>query len=195
MRLFRWLLVPIVCVLAVAAFPAFFLRPVAYALIETGDLQKCDCMFVLAGDYYGLRVLKAGELYRQGLARKVFVSGQPHVYDHAEDELAIEFARNRGMTDVPFESMRNEGVSTETEAAQVFDRLQAAGCHTVLVPTSDFHTRRAARILRRVWPGLEVHMAASKTFDFDPETWWTSRQAQKVVFMEWSKTVTSWFGV
>jgi uncharacterized SAM-binding protein YcdF (DUF218 family) len=152
-------------------------------------------MFVLAGDTWGQRILRAGELYRAGMAPKVFVSGPEGNYGYTEDELAIGFARKRGFTDVPFTGIPNHGRSTLSEAKEVLPVLRAAGCRSVLVVTSDFHTRRAGRILRREWPDLAVRMAAAPTRDYDVERWWTTRDWQKTFFFEWSKTVADWMGL
>ena len=55
----------------------------------------------------------------------------------------------------------------------------------VLLVTSNYHTRRARYIFRKTLPGevsLEVAGAASP--DFEPGSWWQSRQGRKTFFLE-----------
>jgi uncharacterized SAM-binding protein YcdF (DUF218 family) len=176
-------------------YPKALLYPLGLYLVQAEPAEKSDCMFVLAGDWRGQRILKAAELYRAGMAPRVFVSGPEGNYGFTEDELAIPFAKRNGAADVPFTGLPNKGTSTVSEARDVLPRLRDAGCRTVLVVTSDFHTRRAGRILRRVWPDLQVRMAAAPTVDYDVERWWTRRDQQKTFFFEWTKTVADWIGL
>jgi uncharacterized SAM-binding protein YcdF (DUF218 family) len=176
-------------------FPGLLLNPLGRFLVRAEAPVKSDCIFVLAGDGHGQRILRAAELYRGGMAPKVFVSGPEGIYGYTEDELAIPFARKNGAADVPFIGLPNKARSTISEAAAVLPSLQEAGCHSVLVVTSDFHTRRAGSILGRAWPDLQVRMAAAPTVDYDPDRWWTSRDYQKTFFFEWTKTVADWIGL
>jgi uncharacterized SAM-binding protein YcdF (DUF218 family) len=180
---------------AVWLWPAPFLVPLAEFLIDADTPRRADCTFVLGGDPRGQRILKAGELYQKGLTGKVFVSGPVGQYDATEDELAIAFARRRGMQNVPFVGWKNDGLSTEYEAQFAYPKLKAEGCRSVIVVTSDFHTRRAGILMRRYWPGLDVIMAAAPTADFDAQRWWTNRVYKKTMFLEWSKTFAQWLGL
>jgi uncharacterized SAM-binding protein YcdF (DUF218 family) len=175
--------------------PQVVLAPLGRYLVESTPPLQSDCLFVLAGDFRGQRITTAADLYRKGLAKQIFVSGPAGAFDQTEDELAIPFARRRGYTDVPFVGLPNRANSTVSEARELHPKLQAAGCKSVLVVTSDFHTRRAGRILRRIWTDLEVRMTAAQTEDFDAEKWWTSRTYQKTLFFEWSKTFADWLGL
>lgn len=196
MRRFRWaILGTALLVAAVFFYPGPFLRPFGRYLVQADRPVHSDCLFVLAGDDYGDRILKAAELFRQGYADRIFVSGPRCCYGHTEDEMAIDFARRKGATDVPFTGLPNQGKSTVSEGIDVLPRLRAAGCGSVLVVTSDFHTRRAGRILRRVWPNLQVRMAAAPAVEYDADRWWTTRNFQKTFFFEWSKTFADWMGL
>ena len=55
-----------------------------------------DIAVVLAGDYYGNRVLRAAELVKQGYVPNVLVSGPHMLYGFYECDLEIPFAVQRG---------------------------------------------------------------------------------------------------
>lgn len=191
----RWL-IGLFLVLALAWFyPRAFLYPAGAYLEKTDPLAPADCLFVLAGDTRGQRILKAAELYRQGIAPRVLVSGPEGTYGYTEDELAIAFARKNGAEKVPFTGLPNKGTSTVSEGKELYPKMKEAGCRSVVVVTSNFHTRRAGRILRRVWPDIDVRVAAAPTIDYEVEGWWTNRMHQKTFFFEWAKTVADWIGL
>jgi uncharacterized SAM-binding protein YcdF (DUF218 family) len=57
--------------------------------------------------------------------------------------------------------------------------------HSVIVVTSNYHTRRARYIFRRVFPqGMEIRMASARDGDFDPELWWEKRKSIKQLTRE-----------
>ena len=192
---FRWLALGIVILGGIYLYPRPLLYPLGLYLVKADEPAKSDCIFVLAGDAHGQRILRAAELYRAGMAPKVFVSGPEGNYGYTEDELAIPFAKKNGAADVPFTGWPNKGKSTLSEGREVLPRLEEAGCRSVLVVTSDFHTRRAGSILRRVWPNLTVRMASAPTVDYDVNSWWQDRTYQKTFFFEWTKTVADWIGL
>jgi len=194
-RRYRWLIVGAALLLGLWLYPRPLLYPLGAFLVRDDGAVKCDCLFVLAGDFRGERILHAAELYKQGYAAKIFVSGPEGIFRYTEDTLAIEFARDSGSPDVPFVGIPNNGRSTVTEGRAVLSRLRAEGCKSVLVVTSNFHTRRAGNILRRVWPEIDVRMAAAPSADFDVNRWWTDRNHQKTLFFEWTKTVADWIGL
>lgn len=174
---------------------AQWLPAVAWFLVQSEAPRKADAIFVLGGDQYGERIMHAAELARQGYAPKVYVSGPAGIFDHYESELAIEFAQRRGYTDVQFVPLENNCKSTRDEAERYMPEFRRLGFRRVLVVTSNFHTRRAGRILRAVAADPEIHMIAAAAREFHPEDWWHRRQDQKNLFMEWSKTFASWIGM
>ena len=56
---------------------------------------------------------------------------------------------------------------------------------------------RAYRLVeeKRRGGGPEIRVVASPDKDYDPDQWWKSRQGQKTAFLEWVKTLTSYFGI
>ena len=73
--------------------------------------------------------------------------------------------------------------------------LRRLGAHSFLLVTSEYHTRRAGNIFRKVTGDLDMRVIAAPDEYFSPDSWWRNREGQKIVYMEWSKTVASWFGI
>lgn len=161
-------------------------------LVKSVPPQKADIIVVLAGDGYGWRILKAGELVKEGWAPKALISGPSGNYGNYECDLAIPFAVKAGYPESYFLHFEHNARSTEEEAALIVAKLRAMHVKRAIVVTSNFHTRRAGKIFRRDAPDLEIFMVAAKDEDFRPDTWWHSRNARKTFLYEWMKTVAEW---
>jgi len=188
-------------ILALAAFlaGAFFLAEVwlplvAKALIRVDPLEPAEAIVVLAGDPHGDRVMRAAELVIQGYGSTVLVSGGPVFYGAKECEAAIEFAVERGARREFFEPLCTDAQSTLEEAMEIDSELRRRGVRRALIVTSDFHTRRSSYIFRTKTSGeIEYRLAASPTFDFDPEDWWKTRSGKKTVLLEFTKSFNSYW--
>jgi uncharacterized SAM-binding protein YcdF (DUF218 family) len=56
---------------------------------------------------------------------------------------------------------------------------------SLVIVTSNYHTRRARYIFRRVFPpGIEISVASAQDGDFDPERWWEKRKSIKLFMSE-----------
>lgn len=156
---------------------------------------KADIIVVLAGDSAGNRILKAAELVRQGFAPKALVDGPYGTYGLHESDLAIPFAVRHGYPESYFIAFQNDARSTEAEADAVLRELRRRNLHRIEIVTSDFHTRRAAKIFRAKARDLEIHMVAAPDRDFTAGGWWKTRDGRKVFATEWMKTVATWLGI
>ena len=177
---------------------ALWLSAMGYALIHDEGPAKADIAVVLAGDSYGHRIVKAGELVRAGYIPLVLVSGPPGFYGHHESDLAIPFAVRQGFPASWFVALPNEGLSTKTEGLAVLQELRRRNVNSFLLVTSDYHTARARRIYlaeeRALGGGPALRAVACPDEFFRPDSWWRTREGQKIAFMEWSKTVATVFG-
>ncbi len=199
---------PVLKILSVSAgvllLAAFFTRSLwlplfGYALIRDDGPAKADIAVVLGGDYYGRRILKAADLVREGFVPAALVSGPAGHYGLHECDLAIPFAVRQGYPSEWFIPFPNQALSTEEEARCVLQELRRRGVRSCLIVTSDYHTARSARVYRaaeraaRGGPALRF-VAAPDEF-FRPGSWWRTRESQKVVFFEWSKTIAFALGM
>lgn len=157
--------------------------------------MHADMIVVLAGDPYGLRILKAAELVKQGYAPKVLVSGPSGFYGEYESEAAIRFVVRQGYPADWFVALPNESHSTTEEAADVVAKLREWKITRVDIVTSDFHTRRAGREYQKAAQGIEFRMVAAPDHDYVPDEWWKTRQSRKTFAFEWMKTFATWVGL
>jgi uncharacterized SAM-binding protein YcdF (DUF218 family) len=189
----------VLAVLAVVVLALIFHNAVLAALgaylVKAGPPEKADIALVLAGDGEGNRILKAAQLARQGYVSKVLVSGPSGIYGHYECDLAIPFAVKAGYPESYFVHLENDARSTQEEARDAIARLRQLGVHSVLLVTSDYHTRRAGKIFRSAAPDLRFIVVAAPDVSFTPDGWWHNRQGEKIAFNEWLKTVTEPFGI
>jgi len=186
-----------VLVLCGAAWTAapLWLEGLGAFLIHADPPAKADLIVVLAGDGYGRRLLYGAELARQGYAPRVLVSGPRTFYGHSEDQLAIPFAVRQGYSESMFIPMPVKARSTLEEAEEIVSELRRRGTRTVLVVTSNYHTRRARRLWREAAGGIDVRVVASPDAYFQADRWWKDREGRKIFFYEWVKLVTSPFGI
>jgi uncharacterized SAM-binding protein YcdF (DUF218 family) len=174
--------------------PAF-----GYALVHDDGPAKADLAVVLAGDAYGHRIVKAGELVRAGYVAAALVSGPAGAYGLHECDLAIPFAVRQGFPAEWFIPFPNSSLSTREEAAAVLDELRHRNVKSFLLVTSSYHSARARRIFlaaeRSARGGPRFRTVIARDEFFQPNSWWRNRQGQKTAFIEWSKTFATAFGL
>jgi uncharacterized SAM-binding protein YcdF (DUF218 family) len=94
------------------------------------------------------------------------------------------------------EVIRMEANSTMEESALIATELKRLRVRRILAVTSDFHTRRAGKILRHaVGSEVSIRTVCAPTQHFDPSSWWTNREGRKIVFLEWTKSVATVLGL
>jgi len=187
-----------VLVLAVRVFSTQLMGIAARYLIEDDGARKADAVVVLGGDNYGDRTLKGAELAKEGYAPYVLLSGPPRLlgFDSVEE---IQFAEQHGYAASLFREghLPRDAESTRTEAEFLGKVLMGQGVKSILLVTSNYHTKRAAKLWRAANPGLAVTVVPSVDPEryFTPETWWKTRPGQKTFLYEWMKTISVMLGV
>lgn len=162
-------------------------------LVENDKPEKADAAVVLGGDEFGNRIIKAAQLVKTGYAPYVLVSGPHSLLGHESDE-TIEYARRQGYPVSLFRPLPHELNSTRSEAEFIDRYLRTQGVKKILLVTSNFHTARAARLLRKYSPRLQVIAVAAPDPAFTPEGWWKTRDGQKTFLYEWLKTIATALG-
>jgi uncharacterized SAM-binding protein YcdF (DUF218 family) len=157
--------------------------------------QQADAAFVLAGDQTGNRVLRAGELVKQGYVSQAIVSGPYGLYGLNECDLAIPFAVRAGYPQSYFVPFPNFASSTHEEAAVAVREFRKLGLRRVLLVTSTFHTRRAGNEFRTAAPEITFVVVSAPDVHFTVTGWWHDREARKTFLMEWMKTAGAWLHI
>ncbi len=195
LRRSRWLLAVVVAsILLLVTYPIWLAALGGY-LVHSDAPAPADMIVVLAGDFTGSRIFTAGSLVRQGFAGKALISGPAGVYGLFESDLAIDMAVRNGYPASYFVRFPNDSKSTASETKAVISELRRLHVHKIDLVTSNFHTRRAARIFRALAPDIEVHVVAAPDQYFTPNGWWKEREGRKTFLMEWMKTVGAWLGM
>lgn len=185
----------VIGVVLAAVTHSWWLAALGRLLVRDEGPARADIAVVLAGDYYGNRVVRAAELVKQGYVTQVLVSGPHMLYGHYECDLEIPFAVKRGYPESWFIRSPNEALSTREEAAAISADLRSRGVHRFLLVTSDYHTARAARIYRATAADLEMRVVAAPDGYFRADGWWRNREGRKIFVVEWLKTVANLFGI
>jgi uncharacterized SAM-binding protein YcdF (DUF218 family) len=187
----RWLVpavLPALLILILLAFQRQVLDGLGDFLVVSQPLEDADLIYVLAGDFWGSRVLLGAKLGAEGRAPKVVLSGGPYQGSCACD-LAVEFAVKHGYPRSMFFSIPMQAGSTIDEAyamRPVFERL---GARRIILVTSNFHSRRAREVFRLLLPEFDFQMAAAPDSTFDPRAWWQTEPQRHLLFSEYKKMV------
>jgi uncharacterized SAM-binding protein YcdF (DUF218 family) len=171
------------------------LRFTAESWIIEDPLDKADALIVLGDDnFYADRATRGAQLFREGKAPVIVASGRRLRPNAGIAELVEHDLVERGVPRDKIVRFTHDGDSTLEEAQALADLVKGKKWHSIIVVTSNYHTRRARYIFRRVFPqGMEVRVASARDGDFDPEHWWEKRKAIKELTQEFTgMVVTLW---
>ena len=157
--------------------------------------EKAGAIVVLGGD--ASRALEAADLYRAGLAPRIYVSAPIRearerqldavgVITSKEEDTSRRVLTVRGVPESAIELLGRDMVSTVQEARTAAERL-AGVPGALLVVTSPYHVRRARMIFRDALPERRLVFVASRYESF-PKAWWTDQTAARNVVLEVAKT-------
>ena len=199
LRLFLWTL------LGVTVVAGGTLLGGSRLLIASEPLPaKVDAVVVLQGSVLGeeARVAGAIRLLQQGKTDRILLSipketywGQrvaPIAYDFLTRTYGAEATKH-----ITFcESFDVD--STEQEAKALTDCIRERDWRSIVVVTSDYHTRRAGIIWRRAAKEqhlrVELCMHGVPDPEFQGPSWWRDRRSAKTWLMEFTKLVWMLFG-
>jgi len=135
-------------------------------------------------------------LAQAGYAPYVIVDG-PKVLGGHESDATIKYAEQNGYPDSLFHPLPlpADVNSTKTESEYVGLYFKQKKIRRVVLVTSNYHTRRAASLMRKVNPWLQVVVVPAPDQFFTADGWWKSREGQKTFLLEWMKTVAAWLGI
>jgi hypothetical protein len=151
--------------------------------------RRSDVILVLAGET-AQRPRRALELLGQGYARRVVldVPTSDDFYGTTLLELAEKYLQALPQA-ASVSICPIAGLSTKDESKDAEKCLQREGAKSVLIVTSDFHTRRALSIFRKEVRAYEFSVAASHQETQFGTRWWTHRQWAKTFVDEWLRLI------
>ncbi len=171
------------------------LRLAAESWIVEDPLDKADALIVLGDDnFYADRATRGAQLFREGKASVIVASGRRLRPNAGIAELMEHDLIERGVPRERIVRFVHDADSTVEEAQALTRIVKERKWHSIIVVTSNFHTRRARYIFRRVFPqGVEVRIASARDGDFDPEHWWEKRKSTKELTKEFAGMVVTWW--
>jgi uncharacterized SAM-binding protein YcdF (DUF218 family) len=151
--------------------------------------QKADAIVVLAGETEE-RPRRGLELLQQGFGSHLYLDtpSAMRLYRMSQIDLAEQYLRAQPNA-AQLSVCPIAGLSTRDETGDVAKCLNGTSVHSVLLVTSEFHTRRALSIFRHQLPQIEVHVAAAYGPSQFGVHWWQQRQWAKTFLIE----SLSWF--
>jgi uncharacterized SAM-binding protein YcdF (DUF218 family) len=154
-----------------------------------------DAIIVLGDDNYSSdRAARAAELYRGRWAPVVVASGRFLRPYASIAELIEHDLKSDGVPQQAIIRFTNRADSTREEAEGLAQLIKQKRWKHILLVTSNYHTRRARYIARRVYPaGIEICVSAAADSEFNPQDWWQHRRSVKLFFHETVGMVVSWW--
>jgi uncharacterized SAM-binding protein YcdF (DUF218 family) len=183
--------VTVCAVLYLVRRPIF--RFAAESWIIEDPLDKADALIVLSDDnFYADRATRAAELFREGKAAVVVASGRRLRPKAGIAELMEHDLVERGVPKEKILRFVHDADSTREEAEALRRLARERKWRSLIVVTSNYHTRRTRYIFRRVFPqGMEVRIASARDGDFDPQHWWEKRKSTKELIREFAGMVVA----
>jgi uncharacterized SAM-binding protein YcdF (DUF218 family) len=184
-------LVVFCCVLFFVRHP--LMRFAAESWIIEDPIEHADALIVLSDDnFYADRATRAAELFREGKAPVVVASGRRLRPVAGIAELMEHDLVERGVPKDKIIRLAHDADNTREEAEALLKLASGRNWKSVIVVTSNYHTRRARYIFRHVFPAsIEVSVASARDGDFDPEKWYEKRKSIKELTREFAGMVVA----
>ena len=175
---------------ALLAFLLLLLATRAASFLLVDAPRPSDVIVVLAGETQR-RPERALQLLDQGYARHIILNVPTHenIFEFTQPQLAQKYIEDQPQA-ASISICPIEGFSTKDETKDVERCLkQEPGAKSILLVTSDFHTRRAFSIFRHELPQYQYSVAAARDDTQFGIRWWQHRQWAKIVFDEWLRLI------
>ena len=149
--------------------------------------EHADALLLLGDDnFYADRATHAVELFRHGVAPVIVASGRRLRPSAGIAELEEHDLIERGVPRDKILRFSHDADSTQEQAVALAKFSVEHRFRSVIVVTSNYHTRRARYIFEKEFPKrIAVSVASAHDGDFDPEHWWEHRKSQELFMKEW----------
>ena len=178
----------------------YVLRWSASLIMTNEELERSDAILVLAGGEPG-RAWEAADLFNANLAQYVIVTKDQTSLDELElrrrgIELVdghgnyVRVLRGMGVPEERIVTVTNPVVDTFNELQQARDLCAKRNWNSIIIVTSNYHTRRARLTARYVFgKGFHVSVAAAKHGGLNPNGWWKNNGDVRTFLIEFDKLV------
>jgi uncharacterized SAM-binding protein YcdF (DUF218 family) len=148
--------------------------------------ESSDVIIVLSGDNYdAVRAARAAALFRARLAPKVVATGRALRSYATTTELMKRDLVDHGVPATAIVPLTHRAEDTREEAVAVSEFVASHGWKKILLVTSNYHTRRAEYIYERTLPpGTQLRVISAPDTEYDPQSWWRTRDGLKIFFHE-----------
>ncbi len=161
-------------------------------LISDDMPQKASAIVIMSGDdSVGSRVKRGIELLNKGYAPFIIVSGARIGWNTYESEIMMKQIKHGKISNDKIIALNSESDSTISEANKILQYCRRKNIKSILVVTSDYHTRRTSFTFKNILDnsGTDVFVTGAKNIRFDPAKWWKSRRYAKTFFLEACKLI------
>jgi uncharacterized SAM-binding protein YcdF (DUF218 family) len=144
--------------------------------------QASDAIVMLGDDNYNAdRASRAAQIFKAGYAPRIIVSGR-YLRPYASiAELEEHDLIDRGVPQAAIVRFAHHADNTREETTAISQVLASHGWKRILLVTSNYHTRRSRYLAERVFPpGTVLRVVAAPDSDYDPLSWWRTRNGLKI---------------
>jgi len=174
-------------VAAILVILAIVLVRHAGSFLVVNHPEHADVIVVLGGGNNDLRYWNGVRLMQEGYAPRLIldVFDKGETFGNRDVDLARDFV-NRTTPGKSTVCLLDDN-STYEEARYLGECLREMKVNSVLVVTSNYHTRRALSILQKRLPQYRFSTYAAPDPYFFGERWWRTREWAKTTYGEWQR--------
>jgi uncharacterized SAM-binding protein YcdF (DUF218 family) len=148
--------------------------------------SHADAIIILSDDDFTAdRASRAAELYHAGWAPVVVASGR---WLRPYASIAELMQHDLELRGVPKKAILPYAHNALDTLEELQDLSQFADQHSwkrIMIVTSNYHTRRTRYLARHIFPqGISVQIVAAPDVNYDPDSWWRTRDGLKLYFHE-----------
>ncbi len=193
------------CVLAYLVHPIVLRSVGAYLVVE--DVLEPASAIVVLGGRAPLRALEAARLYKDGWAPKIILNqALRRETFYALSSLGIDLVEeyqcereallHSGVPEDAIMVIEEEVENTLAELRAVLRSFYPPKETTLIIVTSNYHTRRTAAIWNHLTDGQVKGLIQWSRSDpsFDTTTWWKNRNSIKYLVNEYMGLINYWLG-
>jgi uncharacterized SAM-binding protein YcdF (DUF218 family) len=174
-----------------------YLPAIGKSIVVSDKLEKSDAILVLSGDSpKGERTLQAVRLFKQRWAPSLIFSGNTIAWQTNLADIMEKEALSMDINEKSIIKFKHKADSTLEEARLLKPFLISKKIKKIVVVTSNFHSRRAKRVLSNVYGSsikIIIYPIKDSFYYNDPADWWKNRRYAKTFVEELIKTVWSYF--